>query len=34
MMELDDEMFADVVDSATVTSQDEWERYQQLPSCE
>jgi hypothetical protein len=34
MMELDDLMFADVVDSATVTSQDEWERYQQLPSCD
>eukprot|EP01028_Stygiella_incarcerata_P012661 TRINITY_DN80198_c0_g1_i1.p1 TRINITY_DN80198_c0_g1~~TRINITY_DN80198_c0_g1_i1.p1 ORF type:complete len:418 (-),score=87.40 TRINITY_DN80198_c0_g1_i1:135-1388(-) len=35
MMELDDEMFADVfVDSTTVSREDEWERYQRLPFCE
>jgi hypothetical protein len=33
MMELNDEMFGDVVDSATESSHYEWERYQQLPSC-
>ena len=34
MMELDDLMFGGVVDSGKESSQDEWERYQQLPSCE
>jgi hypothetical protein len=34
MMEVDDLMFGDVVDPATESSQDECERYQQLPSCE